>query len=42
MFSLVALYLSYRKQVADASAARALPVVAAPQDLAPVALPLAA
>jgi hypothetical protein len=42
MFSLVALYLSHRKQVAKAPVAIVQQVAVAPQALAPVALPLAA
>lgn len=42
MFSLIALYFSYRKQAAAASAANAQPAPSHAQDLAPAALPLAA
>ncbi len=42
MFSLLALYLSYRKHVAEAAAVSAQPVPSHVQDLAPAALPLAA
>ncbi|WP_262408741.1 hypothetical protein [Sphingomonas sp. JC676] len=41
MFSLLALYLSYRKQAAEAAAVSPQPVPSA-QDLAPAVLPLAA
>jgi len=42
MFSLLALYLAYRKQAAQAAAISSQPVVPATQDLAPAVLPLAA
>jgi hypothetical protein len=42
MFSLLALYLSYRKHAAQASAVSPQPVSSTAQDLAPTALPLAA
>jgi hypothetical protein len=42
MFSLLALYLSYRKQTAQAAVLSPQPVQSHVQDLVPAALPLAA